>query len=92
MILDNIGMKDVLDWTMPLLLGWIGSGARKYLKAIRTELSQAKDSVMSLTIQIAKVIERTEANQKEIQEAKLEIGAHEKRIRHVEQRVPRRGR
>lgn len=80
MSLDNVGMKDVLDWTMPLVLGWIGSGVRKYLKAMRTEMALAKESVLQLNIQIAKILERTESHQRELE-------GHEKRIQHVEQRT-----
>lgn len=81
MLIDNVGIKDVLDWTVPLILGWIGSGVRKYLKAMRTEMAMAKDSVVNLNIQIARVLERTEAHQRELE-------AHERRIRQVEHRVP----
>lgn len=83
MLIDNVGIKDVLDWTMPLILGWAGSGVRKYLKAIRSEMAQAKDSVLQLNIQIAKILERTEAHQRELE-------SHEKRISNVEHRSPRR--
>ncbi len=81
MHLDNIGMKDVLDWIVPLILGWVGSGIRKYLKAMRNEMSLAKESVQQLNVQIGKLLERTEAHQRELE-------GHEKRIRNVEHRVP----
>ncbi len=83
MLIDNFGVKDVLDWTMPLVLGWIGSGVRKYLKAMRNEMMLAKESVLQLNIQIAKILERTESQQRELE-------SHEKRIRNVEHRVPTR--
>lgn len=80
---DNIGLKDLLDWSMPLVLGWIGSGFRKYMKAIRTELIQAKDSVVTLNVQIAKLLERTEGHARELE-------SHERRITNVETIVPPR--
>lgn len=80
MSLDNVGLKDVLDWTVPIVLGWAGSGFRKYMREIKSEISQAKDSVVALNVHIAKLLERTDAHERELE-------SHDRRITGVERRT-----
>jgi hypothetical protein len=72
---DQIGLKDVLDWLMPLLIGWIGSSLVKYLKAGLEELKCAKDSVVALNKKMGDIIDI--------------LQNHESRISHVETKVKR---
>lgn len=77
MQLPEIGMKDLLDWCVPLILAWVGSGIRKYLNGMRQEMRHASDSIVTLNLQIGKLLERTEYHEKELTN-------HEKRILHIE--------
>ena len=80
----DIGIKEVLDWCVPIAITWVGSGIRKYAKAFRDELSgckaelaEAKGSVIQLNINMAKVIDHVE-NHTEV------LRDHEKRLRRTE--------
>lgn len=77
MNLNDVGIKDVLDWCMPVVLTWVGSGIRKYLKQMRAELALAKDSVIELNKQIVRLLERTEFHSRELEN-------HERRITSME--------
>ena len=79
----DFGVKEVLDWTVPVVFAWVGDGIRRHLKAMQRQMVEAKDSVVALNLQIAKLLERVEAHGRE-------LDSHEKRIRHVEQTVPRK--
>ena len=83
MQIGPVETKDVLGWVVPVVLTWIGSGVRKYLKAMQRQLEQAKDSVVALNLKIATILERVEGHGRE-------LDGHERRLRHVEQNIPRK--
>lgn len=78
-MLDHLGVKDILDWTVPIAITWVGSGVRKYLKGIQQQMQEAKESIGRLNLQIAKLLERVDSHAGALDD-------HEHRIRHVEQK------
>jgi hypothetical protein len=54
---DQIGLKDFLDWLMPLILTWVGGSLVRYLKSSIQEIRQAKESIIELNQKMGRVIE-----------------------------------
>ncbi len=73
---DGIGLKDVLEWVMPLLLAWIGKSffnIVRYMKSALGELTAAKDSVVELNRRMGEVIGILQNHDFRIQQVEMEI-------------------